>query len=117
MKIGIHTITALGIVLVAIGITSAACADEYVRPCKYTKGLKQARRLVDECEIATIYSAHPPCNVQNSCVVIEYAIWGGCSYARKLRLSNPKDYHEPTFCEFYLSKPPPVLPAIPRPHN
>ena len=62
-------------------------------PCVQAAGPERAKKLVDEC-LAVSPATHPPCNVQNSCILIIDEIKRGCSMLRE---------GAPAFCSEYSS--------------
>lgn len=81
--------TELGQITAAFGLTPRA--ERYSRrdiapvsdassagpSCSVAVGIERAKRLVEEC-MAVSPATHPPCNVQNSCVLIINEIKRGC---------------------------------------
>lgn len=56
----------------------ATAAASGATPCLEAVGAERSKRLVDEC-LQVSPATHPPCNAQNSCVLIIDEIKRGCS--------------------------------------
>ena len=93
----------LGQVLTAYGVTSpdtgygnprgiTASPGSSAGTCAQGVGQQRADRLVQEC-LQVSPATHPPCNAQNSCVLIIDEIKRGCA------LLDPRD--RPAFCNEY----------------
>lgn len=77
--------------LAALSATAAPPDAASIIPCVEAVGAERSKQLADEC-LAVSTSAHPPCNVQNSCILILDEIKRGCSVERQ---------GAPAFCAEY----------------
>jgi hypothetical protein len=59
-------------------MTPTADASANAPACQVAVGTERAKRLVEEC-MAVSPATHPPCNAQNSCVLIIDEIKRGCN--------------------------------------
>jgi hypothetical protein len=64
-------------------------------PCVEAVGAERAKQLVDEC-LAVSTATHPPCNSQNSCILILDEIKRGCSMQRQGALGFCNEYNRGT---------------------
>jgi hypothetical protein len=60
-----------------ISVSTAPIAEE--KSCKEELGLEKASELVKRCS-AVSPATHPPCNVENSCKMIQDEIARSCAY-------------------------------------
>jgi hypothetical protein len=63
-------------------------------PCVQAVGAERAKRLVDEC-LAVSTATHPPCNAQNSCVLIIDEIKRGCGLIGSSAPAFCSEYSQP----------------------
>ncbi len=73
------------------GITPTSDSNSNAGSCTQGVGQERAGRLVEEC-LQVSPATHPPCNAQNSCILIIDEIKRGCAY-----LGNKA----PAFCSEY----------------
>ncbi len=84
-----HVAGAFG--LPALSATAATPDAASIIPCVEAVGAERSKQLVDEC-LAVSTSTDPPCNAQNSCILILDEIKRGCSMQRQ---------GAPAFCSEY----------------
>ena len=72
-------------------ITPTADASASAPSCQVAVGIERAKRLVEECR-AVSPATHPPCNTQNSCVLIIDEIKRGCDLLGR---------NAPSYCNEY----------------
>lgn len=78
--------------LLALALFISAFAQAKEKSCKEEIGNKKAKILVQQC-LQISSATHPPCNVSNSCELIQSEIDRGC------QMSLDKNYRVPKFCK------------------
>ncbi|MBV8564155.1 MAG: hypothetical protein JO366_17555 [Methylobacteriaceae bacterium] len=78
-------------ILCALPLLVGSMASAPASSCAREVGIEQAKEMVGEC-LQVSPATHPPCNVSNSCSLIQSEIVRGCEML---------DADKPDFCDNY----------------